>query len=170
MHSSDRFVPHSMVRSWARRSAIRAALLPASISLSGWSRTGWHSTGPQYSKVHARQRSRKPSARTWECKWVGCAKSKLRRCSFLDRLARPMPPTCPAKPASSMAIRSKSTARAALDWPQYSKGKYAAAQRDAEHAGRGIWAGSYVEPWLYRACIRANGGPATCSDDANAHP
>src|SRR5258708_22066748 len=58
----------------------------------------------------------------------------------------------------------------ALDWPQYSKGKYDAAQRDAEHADRGMWAGSYVEPWLYRACIRANGRPADCSDDANAHP
>jgi endonuclease YncB( thermonuclease family) len=58
----------------------------------------------------------------------------------------------------------------ALDWPQYSKGKYDAAQRDAEHSGRGMWAGSYVEPWLYRACIRANGRPTGCSDDANAHP
>jgi endonuclease YncB( thermonuclease family) len=58
----------------------------------------------------------------------------------------------------------------ALDWPQYSKGKYDAAQRDAEHVGRGIWAGSYVEPWQYRACIRASGRPADCSDDANAHP
>jgi endonuclease YncB( thermonuclease family) len=58
----------------------------------------------------------------------------------------------------------------ALDWPQYSKGKYDAAQRDAEHAGRGMWAGSYVEPWLYRMCIRANGRPTDCSDDANAHP
>jgi endonuclease YncB( thermonuclease family) len=58
----------------------------------------------------------------------------------------------------------------ALDWPQYSKGKYAGAQRNAEHAGRGMWAGSYVEPWLYRACIRANGRTADCSDDANAHP
>jgi endonuclease YncB( thermonuclease family) len=58
----------------------------------------------------------------------------------------------------------------ALDWPQFSKGRYAAAQRDAEHVGRGIWKGSYVEPWLYRACIRANGSPANCSDDANAHP
>jgi hypothetical protein len=26
----------------------------------------------------------------------------------------------------------------ALDWPQYSKGKYDKAQRDADHAGRGI--------------------------------
>ncbi len=58
----------------------------------------------------------------------------------------------------------------AIDWPQYSKGKYAASQRDAEHAGRGIWAGSYVEPWLYRACIRANGRQADCSDEASAHP
>jgi endonuclease YncB( thermonuclease family) len=57
----------------------------------------------------------------------------------------------------------------ALDWPQYSKGRYGGAQRDAEHAGRGIWKGSYVEPWLYRACIRASGKPSDCSDDANAH-
>jgi endonuclease YncB( thermonuclease family) len=56
----------------------------------------------------------------------------------------------------------------ALDWPQYSKGRYNAAQRDAEHAGRAIWKGSYVELWLYRACIRASGTPANCSDDANA--
>ena len=58
----------------------------------------------------------------------------------------------------------------ALDWPQFSKGRYDAAQRSAEHAGRGIWKGSYVEPWLYRACIRASGNPTNCSDDANAHP
>jgi endonuclease YncB( thermonuclease family) len=58
----------------------------------------------------------------------------------------------------------------ALDWPQYSKGKYDKAQRDAEHAGRGIWAGSYVEPWLFRACIRSGGKPGGCSDDANSHP
>jgi endonuclease YncB( thermonuclease family) len=57
----------------------------------------------------------------------------------------------------------------ALDWPQYSNGRYDAAQRDAEHVGRGIWKGSYVEPWLYRVCIRASGTPANCSDDANAH-
>jgi endonuclease YncB( thermonuclease family) len=51
-----------------------------------------------------------------------------------------------------------------------SKRKYDAAQRDAEHAGRGMWAGSYVEPWLYRACIRQGGRPTDCSDDASAHP
>jgi endonuclease YncB( thermonuclease family) len=44
------------------------------------------------------------------------------------------------------------------------------AQRDAEHAVRGIWAGSYFAPWLYRARIRAGGTPRSCSDDANAHP
>lgn len=58
----------------------------------------------------------------------------------------------------------------ALDWPHFSKGRYEAAQHIAERAGRGMWKGSYVEPWLYRACIRANGSPANCSDDANAHP
>ncbi|MBR0939077.1 thermonuclease family protein [Bradyrhizobium jicamae] len=58
----------------------------------------------------------------------------------------------------------------ALDWPRYSKGRYRSAQRGAEQAGRGIWRGSYVEPWLYRACIRSNGKPTFCSDDANSHP
>jgi endonuclease YncB( thermonuclease family) len=58
----------------------------------------------------------------------------------------------------------------ALDWSQYSKGRYGGAQHNAERAGRGIWKGSYVEPWRYRACIRANGKPAKCSDDANSHP
>ncbi len=36
----------------------------------------------------------------------------------------------------------------AIDWPQYSKGKFDAIQRKAEHEGRGMWAGSHVEPWL----------------------
>jgi endonuclease YncB( thermonuclease family) len=58
----------------------------------------------------------------------------------------------------------------ALDWPTYSKGKYDKAQRNADHAGRGMWAGSYVEPWLFRACIRQAGKPGDCSDDANSHP
>jgi endonuclease YncB( thermonuclease family) len=57
----------------------------------------------------------------------------------------------------------------ALDWPQYSKRKYDDAQRDAEQAGRGMWAGSYVKPWLFRVCVRARGSPSNCSDDANAH-
>jgi endonuclease YncB( thermonuclease family) len=58
----------------------------------------------------------------------------------------------------------------ALDWPQYSKGRYNMDQRAAEKAGTGMWKGSYVEPWLYRACIRANGTPTGCSDDADTHP
>lgn len=57
----------------------------------------------------------------------------------------------------------------AFDWPKHSKGKYADAQKEAERVGRGVWAGSYVVPWAYRACIR-NGGrpPSGCSDDANS--
>jgi endonuclease YncB( thermonuclease family) len=58
----------------------------------------------------------------------------------------------------------------ALDWPNYSHGMYDKIQREAEHAGRGMWSGSYVAPWLYRTCIRAGGRPADCSDDANGHP
>jgi endonuclease YncB( thermonuclease family) len=45
----------------------------------------------------------------------------------------------------------------ALDWPQYSRGRYEGAQRDAERWQPRLWKGSYVEPWRYRACIRANG-------------
>jgi endonuclease YncB( thermonuclease family) len=58
----------------------------------------------------------------------------------------------------------------ALDWPRYSRGQYGTAQQQAERVGQGIWNGSYVEPWLYRVCIRDGGKPAGCSDDANAHP
>lgn len=57
----------------------------------------------------------------------------------------------------------------AFDWPRYSKGKYDSAQLEADHAGRGVWAGSYVAPWLYRACVKAGGKPGDCSDDASAH-
>src|SRR5258707_9789748 len=60
--------------------------------------------------------------------------------------------------------------RLALDLPQYSEGQYATAQRQADRSGRRVWAGSYMEPWLYRVCIRAGGNPENCSDDANAHP
>ena len=38
----------------------------------------------------------------------------------------------------------------ALDWPRYSNGRYRGAENDAAPAGRGISAGSYVDPWLYR--------------------
>ncbi|WP_319796659.1 thermonuclease family protein [Nitrobacter sp.] len=57
----------------------------------------------------------------------------------------------------------------AFDWPRYSKGKYAGAQKEAERAGRGVWAGSYIVPWAYRACIRNGGRPSGCSDDVNAN-
>jgi endonuclease YncB( thermonuclease family) len=56
----------------------------------------------------------------------------------------------------------------AFDWPRYSKGKYASAQKEAERAGRGVWAGSYVVPRDYRACIRNGGRPGGCSDDGNS--
>ncbi|ABE62771.1 nuclease (SNase-like) [Nitrobacter hamburgensis X14] len=56
----------------------------------------------------------------------------------------------------------------AFDWPRYSRGKYAGAQKEAERAGRGVWAGSYVVPRAYRACRRDGGRPSGCSDDANA--
>jgi endonuclease YncB( thermonuclease family) len=57
----------------------------------------------------------------------------------------------------------------ALDWPHYSHGRYGVAQRDAEHAGRGIWSASFVEPRLFRACVREGGRPSGCSDEAAPH-
>ncbi|WP_338139847.1 MULTISPECIES: thermonuclease family protein [Bradyrhizobium] len=53
----------------------------------------------------------------------------------------------------------------AIDWPRYSKGKYAQDQKSAEKAGLGIWAGSFAPPWLYRDCVRAGGKPGKCSDE-----
>jgi endonuclease YncB( thermonuclease family) len=53
----------------------------------------------------------------------------------------------------------------ALDWPQYSKGGYADAQAEAKREQRGMWAGSFKEPWNYRACKRSGGRPQSCSDD-----
>jgi endonuclease YncB( thermonuclease family) len=54
----------------------------------------------------------------------------------------------------------------ALDWPHYSHGKYAADQDQAEKAARGMWRGSFVEPWLYRRCVKSGQRPAWCSDEA----
>ncbi|MDE5452543.1 thermonuclease family protein [Bradyrhizobium sp. CSA112] len=51
----------------------------------------------------------------------------------------------------------------ALDWPLYSKGAYAAAQDEPKRADRGMWSGSFIEPWRYRACRRTGGSPAGCS-------
>jgi endonuclease YncB( thermonuclease family) len=52
----------------------------------------------------------------------------------------------------------------ALDWMHYSGGRYAAAMHDAQQAERGIWSGSFIEPWKYRACRKAHGKPGECSD------
>lgn len=52
----------------------------------------------------------------------------------------------------------------AFDWPRYSRGKYAAAQKEAERRERGAWSGSYVMPWDYRACRHDGGRPSDCSD------
>jgi endonuclease YncB( thermonuclease family) len=55
----------------------------------------------------------------------------------------------------------------AFDWPKYSKGDYAAAQNEARQAERGVWSGSYVKPWDYRACTRGGGRPSNCSDEVS---
>jgi endonuclease YncB( thermonuclease family) len=52
----------------------------------------------------------------------------------------------------------------AIDYTQYSHGAYAGAEAEAKAGHRGIWGGSFVEPWKYRACVKAGGAIATCSD------
>jgi len=54
----------------------------------------------------------------------------------------------------------------AVEEPQYSHGHYTADQLAARRAGRGIWAGRFVDPSFYRACMRAGGRMAECSDGA----
>lgn len=53
----------------------------------------------------------------------------------------------------------------ALDWPKYSRGGYAQAQTEAQGQERGMWRGSFVEPWRYRHCRRKGGRIAACSDE-----
>ena len=38
----------------------------------------------------------------------------------------------------------------ALDYPRHSRGRYAAAEREARDAGRGVWAGSFERPTTWR--------------------
>lgn len=38
----------------------------------------------------------------------------------------------------------------ALDWPQYSKGAFAAEQAEAARARRGMWQGEFEKPWEWR--------------------
>jgi endonuclease YncB( thermonuclease family) len=51
----------------------------------------------------------------------------------------------------------------ALEAPRYSHGRYAADQATAKRAGRGLWAGRFVAPSVYRACMQSGGRPADCS-------
>lgn len=55
----------------------------------------------------------------------------------------------------------------ALDWPKFSRGRYGQSQRDAQNAGRGMWSGSFVLPWVYRACMAGDGTPNRCSEPSN---
>ena len=41
---------------------------------------------------------------------------------------------------------------------------YASAQTHAKRSELGMWAGSFVEPWRYRECVKIGGGISACSD------
>lgn len=53
-----------------------------------------------------------------------------------------------------------------LDWPQYSRGGYVACAVGRRSSETRVMAGSS----LYRTCVRLDGRPESCSDDANGHP
>lgn len=42
----------------------------------------------------------------------------------------------------------------ALDWPRFSNGRYASEQRLASAEKRGVWRGSFQNPWEWRALTR----------------
>ena len=44
----------------------------------------------------------------------------------------------------------------ALDWPRYSKGEYADEQAQAKSKRTGMWSGTFMTPWEWRAERRAN--------------
>jgi endonuclease YncB( thermonuclease family) len=39
----------------------------------------------------------------------------------------------------------------ALDYERFSDGRYAAQQLEAEQTERGLWSGSFIPPWEWRA-------------------
>jgi len=84
-----------------------------------------------------------------------------------DRYGRPVAVCKLGDPGPDIAHWMVSNGHA-LDWPKYSTGQYTAAQQRAEGASAGMWAGSFVEPWRYRACARAGGRPLECSDKTPA--
>ena len=57
----------------------------------------------------------------------------------------------------------------ALDLAEVFERQVDAAQYEAQKAERGLWVGSYVEPWQYRACVRQGGRPGDCSGDEKAY-
>ncbi|ESZ56511.1 nuclease [Mesorhizobium sp. L103C131B0] len=47
----------------------------------------------------------------------------------------------------------------ALDWPRYSRGAYAGQQATAKAAKVGLWAGTFLAPWEWRAAHDADRAP-----------
>ncbi|WP_322883878.1 thermonuclease family protein [Microvirga lotononidis] len=52
----------------------------------------------------------------------------------------------------------------ALEYKQYSDGRYAKAEAEARTAKRGLWAGQFVEPWDWRRGKRLSSEASTGSD------
>lgn len=45
----------------------------------------------------------------------------------------------------------------AIDWPKYSKGRYAVEQQGARSVKSGVWQGGFALPCVFRAAHRNNG-------------
>ena len=66
--------------------------------------------------------------------------------------------------AEQEAARARAAAEAKAAQEQAEADARAAAEAEARREHRGIWTGSFREPWTYRACRRAGGRPESCSN------
>ncbi|MDX6807126.1 thermonuclease family protein [Terrihabitans rhizophilus] len=98
--------------------------------------------------------------RSWRC-------GKAAADTLDDMLASARPTSCEAvdtdrygRTVARCAAGGRDVARMmvekglAVDYPQYSKGAYADAEREAKAARRGMWAGTFVMPWDWRKGAR----------------
>ncbi|MBA5775802.1 thermonuclease family protein [Stappia sp. F7233] len=79
------------------------------------------------------------------------ARSSPTRCEYVDRdrYGRVVA-DCYRADGSSVAAWLVRNGHA-LDWPRYSRGRYAADQRTAKTDRTGIWQGTFEKPWEWRA-------------------
>jgi endonuclease YncB( thermonuclease family) len=103
-----------------------------------------------------RQQCSRASGRAWRC-------GKAAADALATELAKARPASCEVvdtdrygRKVARCSAGGRDVARAlveiglALDYPRYSNGAYAEAERQAREGRRGMWAGTFVSPWKWR--------------------